>query len=297
MKKLLTLLFVLLAVTAANAQILKGDMNGDGKITMADANEVTNTYLGTKAAETLSVYAQDKVDDMNEKILQKLESIDARLAAIEAKLSIEGGGATDDKTPAGVEAVDLGLSVKWATCNVGASKPEDYGDYFAWGETTGYNSGKTSFYWSTYKWCKGSDNTQTKYCTSSSCGTVDNKKVLEKADDAAAVNWGGSWRMPTWAEQDELRNTSNCTWTWTTMNGVNGYMVTSKKNGNSIFLPAAGCRDDSSLDGAGSVGYYWSSSLDESPSYRACGLYFDSSYVGWCSNGRFYGLSVRAVCQ
>jgi hypothetical protein len=131
------------------------------------------------------------------------------------------------------EYVDLGLSVKWATCNVGATKPEEYGDYFAWGETTP----KDAYDWSTYKWCNGGPSTQTKYCTNSSYGTVDNKTTLDLSDDAACANWGGSWRMPTRAEQDELRN--NCTWTWTTQNGVNGYKVTGT-NGNSIFLPAAG---------------------------------------------------------
>lgn len=193
----------------------------------------------------------------------------------------------------GHEYVDLGLSVKWATCNVGASKPEEYGDYFAWGETTT----KSTYGWSTYKWCKGSSSTMTKYCKSSSYGTVDNKTVLDKEDDAASVNWGGSWRMPTRAEQDELRYTGNCTWTWTTMNGVNGYKVVSKKNGNSIFLPAAGYRDYSSLNYAGSYGYYWSSSLYESYSDNAYHVGFGSSYVGWYGDYRGCGQSVRAVCH
>ena len=187
------------------------------------------------------------------------------------------------------EYVDLGLSVKWATCNVGASKPEEYGDYFAWGET----EPKSIYDWSTYKWCRGSYYTQTKYCTDSYFGTVDNKTQLELSDDAARANWGGSWRMPTKAEQDELRN--NCTWIWTTQNGVKGYRVTSKSNGKSVFLPAAGCRFDSSLL-AGSYGYYWSSSLDSGYPYRAYSLDFNSSSVGWGRNDRYYGQSVRPVC-
>lgn len=196
-------------------------------------------------------------------------------------------GATGSEN--GYEYVDLGLSVKWATCNVGATKPEDYGDYFAWGET----EPKSTYDWSTYKYCNGSNTTLTKYNTSSSYGTVDNKTTLELSDDAARANWGGSWRMPTTEEQDELRN--NCTWTWTTQNGVNGYKVTGT-NGNSIFLPAAGYRYDSSLDSAGSYGDYWSSSLYTGyPSY-AYDLYFDSSDVGWYSSDRYYGLSVRPVC-
>ena len=190
----------------------------------------------------------------------------------------------------GHEYVDLGLSVKWATCNVGASKPEEYGDYFAWGET----EPKEVYDWSTYKWCNGSSTSLTKYCTNSSYGTVDNKTVLESADDAAAVNWGGSWRMPTNAELTELRE--QCTWTWTTQNGVNGYKVTSKSNGNSIFLPAADCHDDSPLNNAGSLGSYWSSSLATSYPRGACYLGFNSSNVGWYSHNRYNGLPVRPVC-
>ena len=191
----------------------------------------------------------------------------------------------------GHEYVDLGLSVKWATCNVGASKPEEYGDYFAWGET----QPKTTYDWSTYKWCNGSYNTLTKYNNSSSYGTVDNKTQLELSDDAARANWGGSWRMPTDAELTELRE--QCTWTWTTQNGVNGYKVTSKKNGNSIFLPAAGCRRDGSLYGAGSGGLYCSGSLlMDSPRY-AYYLHFGSVNVGWYDYYRYFGFTVRPVCQ
>ena len=194
------------------------------------------------------------------------------------------------------EYVDLGLSVKWATCNVGATKPEEYGDYFAWGET----QPKDYYDWSTYKWCNGSYNTQTKYCTDSYYGTVDNKTQLELSDDAARANWGGSWRMPTHEEQEELIN--NCTWIWTTQNGVNGYKVTSKKSGytnKSIFLPAAGYLVYSSLYGAGS-GLYWSSSLStNSPynSYNALDVYFSSDDVYWNRNNRRAGFSVRPVCQ
>ena len=191
--------------------------------------------------------------------------------------------------------VDLGLpsGIKWATCNVGATTPEGYGDYFAWGET----EPKDYYDWSTYKWCNGTERTMTKYCTNSYFGTVDNKTTLELTDDAARVNWGGNWRMPTKTEQDELRNTSNCTWTWTTQNGVNGYKVTSKKNGNSIFLPAAGCRDYGNLNNAGGGGDYWSSSLYTYGNYSTCHVYFYSVYVDWGSGSRCSGQSVRAVCE
>ena len=188
------------------------------------------------------------------------------------------------------EYVDLGLSVKWATCNVGANKPEDYGDYFAWGET----EPKRTYKWRTYKWCRGSDESQTKYCTRSRFGTVDNKTVLEAADDAACANWGGSWRMPTKAEQDELRE--KCTWTWTTQNGVKGYKVTSKRNGNSIFLPAAGYRIGISLCRAGRHADYWSSSLYADYPVTAWVVRISSDIMFGSNSYREYGHSVRPVC-
>ena len=199
--------------------------------------------------------------------------------------------ATGTGTANGHEWVDLGLpsGTKWATCNVGATKPEEYGNYYAWGET----EPKTTYNWSTYKWCNGSAETQTKYNTSSIYGTVDNKTVLELADDAAHANWGGAWRMPTDAEWTELRE--NCTWTWTTKNGVNGYEVKSNINGNSIFLPAAGYRLDDDLGLAGGGGYYWSSSLLTDYPYYAWNVYFISDYVNGSNDYRHYGLSVRPV--
>jgi len=194
------------------------------------------------------------------------------------------------------EYIDLGLSVKWATCNVGATSPEDYGLYFAWGETEGYkgdtNDGR-SFDWASYKWCNGSSSTMTKYCNESWSGTADNKTILDPEDDAATANWGSNWRMPTKDEQNELR--TKCTWTWTTQNGVNGYKVTGT-NGNSIFLPAAGRRYDTGLGNAGSWGHYWSSSLSSGDSGSAYFMGFYSDGYGWYDYGRCYGFSVRAVC-
>ncbi len=195
----------------------------------------------------------------------------------------------------GVQAVDLGLpsGLKWASCNVGATKPEEYGEYFAWGET----EPKTDYSWLTYKWCNGSYDTKTKYNTSSSYGTVDNKTVLDPEDDAANVNWGGSWRMPTAEECDELIN--NCTWTWTTENGVKGSKLTGP-NGKSIFLPAAGDREGAGFLFAGSFGYYWSSSLDTGDPDKAYNFFFNSnvnSNVYW---NYFYihnGQSVRPVTE
>ncbi len=189
-------------------------------------------------------------------------------------------------------AVDLGLpsGTLWADRNIGANSPEGYGDYFAWGETRP----KSVYDWSTYKYCNGSSDTMTKYCTNSSYGIVDNKTVLEAADDAATANWGKFWRMPTHAEQEELN--SKCTWTWTTRNGVKGYKVIGP-NGNRIFLPAAGFCSDNSVYSPDSYGHYWSASLNESYPYLAWGMYFLSvnHYSDYYSRCRGHG--VRAVAK
>ncbi|MGM9746479.1 MAG: AarF/UbiB family protein [Paludibacteraceae bacterium] len=188
--------------------------------------------------------------------------------------------------------VDLGLpsGLKWATCNVGATTPEGYGNYYAWGETTP----KDYYDWSTYKY--GSDYDElTKYCTDSDYGKdgfADYKTVLDPEDDAARANWGGSWRMPTDAEWQELID--KCTWTWTTLNGKNGYEVKGT-NGNSIFLPAAGYRNDDDLGSAGNRGDYWSGSLDAGYPGYAWFVRFSSGYVGRGSGDRCYGHSVRPV--
>lgn len=153
--------------------------------------------------------------------------------------------------------VDLGLSVKWATCNIGASRPEEYGSYFSWGEIEPKDVNQ--YNWGGYKWCSGAENSLTKYNTNSYYGTVDNKKRLDKEDDAAYVTLGGNWRMPTKEELDELVN--NCTWIATTQNGTDGYNVVGS-NGNSVFLPAAGMIYESGPANSGWAGAYWTSSLN-----------------------------------
>ena len=191
-----------------------------------------------------------------------------------------------------VKKVDLGLpsGTLWADRNVGADSPEAHGDYFAWGET----APKSYYDLSTYRWCRGDDDTMTKYCTNSYYGTVDNKTVLDLEDDAAYVNMGPEWRMPTRTELNELNN--ECTWTWTTQNGTRGYKVTGP-NGNFIFFPAAGSRYDSNLNRVGSDGYYWSSSLRENYPYEACILRFASVNYGTYYSDRGLGLTVRAVVR
>ena len=193
----------------------------------------------------------------------------------------------------GYEYVDLGLpsGTLWATCNVGANSPEEYGDYYAWGET----KPKSDYSWSTYKYCKGTDDTMTKYCTNSSYGTVDNKTELEPSDDAATVNWGSEWQMPSYKQCRELINSSYTTTTWTTLNGKYGRKITSKSNGNSIFLPAAGYRNGTFLYDAGSHCYYWSRSLSTGYSDYAYELLFGSTFIDTDGNLRRYGQSVRPV--
>lgn len=200
-------------------------------------------------------------------------------------------------TENGHDWVDLGLpsGLKWATCNVGASKPEEYGNFYAWGET----ETKSVFSWSNYVYRLSGDSYSniklSKYNTNSSRGTVDNKTILDLSDDAAHVNWGGKWRMPTTKEFDELR--VNCSFTWITQNGVNGSMVTGK-NGKSIFLPASGFWEESSLRDADDHGYYWSSSLDSSSSLHAFWFFFNwSNYASTSTTSRRDGLFVRPVIE
>lgn len=230
-----------------------------------------------------------------------------------------GGGTIPDNTPSGVEAVDLGLpsGIKWANMNIGATSREDYGDYFAWGETSGYKSGKTDFSKSTYKWYMSTTTTTTdeygyeisetisgytKYVSKSNTyvngyngydGFYDDKYVLDPEDDAAHMNWGGSWRMPTKAECRELLN--YCTLTYVSLNGVGGYKVTGP-NGNHIFMPNAGYRTHQ-LHEANYAGYYWSSSLPESGACNAEEFFINPDhYPNYGSNNRENGLSIRAVC-
>ncbi len=196
-------------------------------------------------------------------------------------------------------AVDLGLpsGLKWATCNVGATTPEEAGNCYAWGET----EPKTTYDWSTYKWCDGSPSTLTKYCTRESSGKdgfTDGKTVLEPEDDAAAVNWGGAWRMPTDAECQELID--NCTWTYVedyNGSGVNGYEAKGT-NGNSIFFPVTNYYSDNTLYNGGNYSYYWSSSISAStPSgARQMRITHDSENMGSMKLFmRSYGCTVRPV--
>ncbi|MCQ2310747.1 MAG: hypothetical protein MJZ64_03240 [Paludibacteraceae bacterium] len=287
-------------ISATDITSFSALLTGQVGVEIADYKSVEFGMLISEKESDVSSYEGKKL--VGDKLLGQTFSLTANGLSAETKyyyraylvvlnaMQYEYGEVKSFKTEKGGtggnhQYVDLGLSVKWATCNVGASKPEEYGDYFAWGET----SPKTTYNWSTYFDTKDGGSTFIKYNNNGG------KTVLDLADEAAHVNWGGNWRMPTEAEILELKN--NCTWTWTTQNGVNGYLVTSKKNSNSIFLPASGYRYNSSLYNVGSVGLCWSSSLYSDNSGDAYCLGFSSGYVNWGYISRFYGRSVRPVCQ
>lgn len=201
----------------------------------------------------------------------------------------EQNGLSNVKKHKGHEYVDLGLSVKWAICNVGATKPEDYGDYFAWGEL----EPKEIYDNDTYRFLNIDNHGYTKY------NDTDGKIELELEDDVAHVNWGGKWRTPTKEELDELKE--NCTWTWTTHNGVNGCLVTSNIEGytdRSIFVPAAGRKVYVDHYNDGTEGGYWSASLFPEGPTIAYNLYFGSNGVDWgIAEFRHLGFVIRPVCE
>lgn len=227
--------------------------------------------------------------------MKKIINIIAAAALISLAASCKKESPTDFS--GGCEAVDLGLSVKWASYNVGAMKETDYGLYFAWGET----AQKKSYYgWleeGYYKWGiydiidpKGG---MTKYTADVEGG--DGLKKLQPGDDAATVNWGTKWRTPTIDEIKELLDETKCEWTWD--DEKKGYVVKGLATGNSIFLPSAGDRKDSELEYAGEYGLFWSSSVYESSPDYAYYFFFYPGVHNWAYDGRYYGYSVRAVTE
>ena len=199
------------------------------------------------------------------------------------------------------EAVDMGLSVKWASFNVGASKPEEHGHYFAWGETS---PDKVKYDWKSYQLSEGEYGDElTRYCNMTQYGYegyTDSRTVLEPGDDAARANLSGKWRMPTRTEFEELLNPAKCTVKWEPQSGVAGLKVTSKSTGKTVFFPAAGSKsgpavDDSYIVGAGTLGRYWSSSLNTEGPYNAYYLLFDKDGGNVFNYYRYYGYPVRAV--
>ena len=279
MKRFLTIIALFAVCVAVMAQTprVKGDVNGDGSVTSVDVTVLYNFLLNGD----VSGLANGDVDGDGYITSGDVTFVYNILLGIEP--------AEEEH-----EYVDLGLpsGTLWATTNVGAENPEDYGDYFAWGETTP----KENYSWSNYQWCNGTYNTLTKYCTKSNYGYngfVDNKTELDSEDDAATANWGPEWCMPSYAQIQELLD--NCTTQLTTRNGVNGYLVTSNLNGASFFVPAAGKWLSGGLDVAGSYGYFWSRTLYTDYPYGAYNMGFQASYVTWFNGDRYNGRSVRAV--
>ena len=253
---------------------LPGDVNGDREVNIADVNAVINIILsgnGNNTAADVNGDGEINIADVN--------------AVIDIILNL----VVEEEH----EWVDLGLpsGTLWATCNVGASSPEELGSYFAWGET----ATKDFYDWSTYKWCNNNYMKMTKYCTVSNYGNdgfVDNKTELDLEDDAAYVNWGPSWRIPSYEQFEEL--CTSCTSLWTQHNGVNGLMFTGP-NGNNLFLPATGMLWGKGLGGVGADGYYWSRTLYNYPN-DAFILIFKSNVLSyWDCSYRSIGLTVRAV--
>ena len=264
---------------------------------------VTSVLPDNANDKTYTWYSSDNsiaVVDQNGKITAKAKGNTVIKATANDGSGVSASCAVGVKEPYSAvagEAVDLGLSVKWSSMNLGATSSTEYGDYFAWGET----APKDNYSWSTYELCNVSSSTLTRYNNSSSCGNVDNKtefKDYDYEDDAARQALGVKWRMPTDEEWTELR--TKCTWTWVTDyngTGINGRLVTAT-NGNSIFLPAAGIRYDATLYYAGSYGGYWSSSLYTDSPFSAWYVYFNFGDVNrYYYKYRYYGFSVRPVTE
>ena len=277
---LVSLLMSALSFTTVASNNVRGDVDGDGRVNIDDVTSLIN-YLLTGNSSLIVLENADAYPDGR-------INIDDVTSLINYLLSHAWPEPTHDY-------VDLGLpsGTLWATCNIGADSPEDYGDYFAWGET----EPKEVYSWTNYKWCNGTHNTMTKYCSNSDYGAngfVDNKKKLDPEDDAAYVNWGPSWRMPTMAQLQEL--VENCTWQLTKLNGVDGQLAKGP-NGKTLFFPAASYSYESWLNVEGINGDYWSSDGGYSTSYLAFDLYFEwEGNVYWDDFMlRKNGLSVRAV--
>ena len=196
----------------------------------------------------------------------------------------------------GHEFVDLGLSIKWATMNIGAKTVEEPGDLFAWGEV----ETKEMYSWATYKWCNGTESTLTKYNANSDLGIIDKKSSLDIDDDVASVKWGGAWHTPSVEEMKELRD--NCTWIWTTQNNVEGFKVISNKNGNNIFLPITGMYNYGQIvyryERGSERGFYWTKSVDTFSNDNANALQIRASRETPVIStlNRYWGLAIRPVC-
>lgn len=276
MKKILHLFALLLGVLMLPATTLaqnnQGDVNCDGEVNIADVNTVIAVIMSSENSPLADVNSDGEINVADVNVLIDI---------------ILNGNVQPEPEP---DYVDLGLpsGTLWATRNVGAACPEDYGDYFAWGET----APKEKYAWSNYSLCDGNEWSMTKY--DPSAFWRHDELELEPIDDAATVNWGPSWCMPSEGQVVELIN--NCSWQFTEKNGVNGSLVTGP-NGNTIFLPAAGYRSNSSLSRAGTSGFYWSSTVKYNEEKYAFYLncYSNAAHSMAYYPGRCTGFTVRPV--
>lgn len=369
MKKLFLSIGALFAFTLCEAQVKTHstyDVDGDGKVTVTDVTKTVNKLTGQSTGDRTVVDGESLNETLLD-ILAELKSLQDQVTVLKSKKCLcncsggesgdsDEGGETGDPDEGGDsgnqnnghEYVDLGLSVKWATCNVGANSPEEFGKYYAWGETSAYgeapnaypadfegekNPGytsletKTDYQHTTYKYSLGKTYSYTKYCHNQYYGeVVDDKRVIEPEDDAACVNWGSGWRMPTHDEQLELLE--NCYWVYVESYNdveVKGYMVYKVKDARDkggktdnqnthvpfasysisdphIFLPIAGERSKSYLGSKGdgfvntTEGWYWSSTIYPSGPNWAYYLYFSATGSRWSTYEREIGMTIRAVC-
>lgn len=316
-------IILIIAALGLLAGCVKVDESGDGKVPASmvtlnrDAIKVTVGDTELLIATVDPINSTDKVRwlSSDEGVATVEDGLVTGISAGNANITAIAGYrsavcAVTVKKAFVFEAVDLGLSVKWANSNLGALSEEGYGDYYAWGETEPYcikqsrliwKEGKEAGYvWESYGMCEGSYNTLTKYNTSAEYGTVDGLAILEESDDAAHAVLGGGWRMPTYEEWLEL---NSCASEWIMLNGVVGKKFTSFKEGftgNWIFLPATGGRTGVSVESAGAIGYYWSSLLNTDYPYTAWRFCIDSSKDGGVFPGRYSrcaGYPVRAVTE
>lgn len=312
--------------------VLLGDMDNDGKITTDDVIVLSKVVVGKRSSRYIpakyvslgSVEGLSSITITKERHLLGDVDQDGKVSVSDVALMIEMLSGRQSKRYVaqdivldtlgirnGHEYVDLGLSVKWATCNVGANASTDRGKYFAWGET----KPKANYDWSTYEWMEDGQSswryinkyTFNDYMTSAlwydrnKKFVGDGKYTFDICDDAVSETWGAEWRMPTFAELSELKD--KCAWRWTSnynSSGISGYIVTSKVAGftdKSIFLPASGYMEGSSLLIHGTNGVYWTRELSDSYSFSAYGLGFNSQSVYWFEMDRCYGMSIRPVIQ
>lgn len=279
------LLWTLALFTAGAQEFPRGDVDRDGAVNISDVTCLIDNLLAGVPEGDVDQDGDSNISDVT--------------CLVDYLLS---GSWLDNPVSPPVEGdwVDLGLpsGTIWATRNIGADTPEDYGDYFAWGET----APKDNYDWNNYMWYDNNIGAFTKYHHGYSyyddsgnyiSVPADGKAELDPSDDAATANWGAEARMPSFEQIQEL--VTNCSWQWTTRNGVNGQLGTGP-NGNTIFLPAAGDRWGEGLYDVGAWGGYWSRTLDPDYSDSAYGLYFGSNGVYWSNRvNRYYGQSVRAV--